>query len=536
MKKLLNFLFASSLIILMGSCGPSYVTVQETPRRELPPPPQPINNEGVSYQTFYDGLSPYGQWIDYPNYGYVWSPNVGPDFKPYATNGHWVYSEDGWVWASDYNWGWATFHYGRWFYENGYGWLWVPGYEWAPAWVSWRRSDDYYGWAPLSPGISIGISISNYNPPTNYWCFVPHQYVTSRAVNNYYVGESNNVTIINRTTVINNNVTYNNVVNNNTTINNTTINNNVNNKFYAAGPNPNEVSKFTGTSIKPVPITNSNKPGQQVNDGQIALYRPKVNNPSNSNVNNGNNQQPIAPSRVQQWNNIKPQQTGNNQGGQQGNSGRTWNNNNNPSGNGAANSNNNNNSPATNGAQPANGNRTWTNNNNPSNSGGTNTSSSVPTNNGNQTSNGDRTPNNNTSNNTGVNTNNSTPANNGGQPASGNRTWNNNNRNPSTGSPNGANTGANPNNANTPANGNGQPNNQRGNYNQPSTNNPATINKPPTNPSPFERNRQVALPAQNIPKAQPVQQTKPQPKQVLTKPPVNNNKPAEKPKDEKHQQ
>src|ERR1700694_2271192 len=91
------------------SCGPTYVTVHDSPppRQEPPQPqePQPAEVE-VSYQTFYDDLSPYGQWIDYPGYGYVWMPNVGYGFKPYATNGHWVYSEAGWVWASDYNWGW----------------------------------------------------------------------------------------------------------------------------------------------------------------------------------------------------------------------------------------------------------------------------------------------------------------------------------------------------------------------------------------------------------------------------------------------
>ena len=118
----------------------------------------------VSYQTFYDNLSPYGQWIDYPNYGYVWQPSVGSDFRPYGTNGHWVYTDMGWTWASDYSWGWATFHYGRWFYDNTYGWLWVPGYDWAPAWVSWRSSNDYYGWAPLMPNISFGISFGSYNP------------------------------------------------------------------------------------------------------------------------------------------------------------------------------------------------------------------------------------------------------------------------------------------------------------------------------------------------------------------------------------
>jgi hypothetical protein len=76
----------------------------------------------VSFQTFYDELDPYGQWIDYPEYGYVWQPDRGrySGFHPYSTGGHWAWSEDyGWLWVSDYDWGWAPFHYGRWVY----GWL-----------------------------------------------------------------------------------------------------------------------------------------------------------------------------------------------------------------------------------------------------------------------------------------------------------------------------------------------------------------------------------------------------------------------------
>src|SRR6516225_9803339 len=205
MKSVLSL--SALLLILVASCGPSHVVVQsEAPApAPLPPPPPPAPE--VSYQTFYDDLSPYGSWIDYPGYGYVWMPNAGPGFKPYASNGHWVYTDAGWTWASDYNWGWATFHYGRWFFDNAYGWMWVPGYEWAPAWVSWRRSPDYYGWAPIGPGVNINVGFSAYNPPSNYWCFVPHQYVNSPRVTNYYVNETKNVTIINNTTVINNNVT-----------------------------------------------------------------------------------------------------------------------------------------------------------------------------------------------------------------------------------------------------------------------------------------------------------------------------------------
>lgn len=91
----------------------------------------------ITYQTFYNDLSPYGTWIDYPGYGNVWNPSGIADFTPYSSNGYWVYSNAGWSWNSGYSWGWAPFHYGRWFYDDNYGWLWVPGYDWSPAWVTW---------------------------------------------------------------------------------------------------------------------------------------------------------------------------------------------------------------------------------------------------------------------------------------------------------------------------------------------------------------------------------------------------------------
>src|SRR3984957_14695181 len=59
-------------------------------------------------------LDPYGTWVDDPNYGTVWVPNadqVGSDFTPYVSAGHWTYDdEDDYVWISDYAWGWAPFH------------------------------------------------------------------------------------------------------------------------------------------------------------------------------------------------------------------------------------------------------------------------------------------------------------------------------------------------------------------------------------------------------------------------------------------
>lgn len=112
----------------------------------------------VSFQVFYDELSPYGQWIDDPNYGYIWIPDAEQDFVPYSSNGYWVLSDYGWTWVSDYDWGWAPFHYGRWDYDNDYGWFWLPDNQWGPAWVTWRRANGYYGWSPMRPGISISLS------------------------------------------------------------------------------------------------------------------------------------------------------------------------------------------------------------------------------------------------------------------------------------------------------------------------------------------------------------------------------------------
>ena len=101
-------------------------------------------------------LDPYGTWTDDPSYGTVWTPNpdeVGADFEPYLSGGHWGYDDD-YVWVSDYNWGWAAFHYGRWAWIPGRGWAWIPGRQYANAWVSWRIGDDatgYVGWAPAPP-------------------------------------------------------------------------------------------------------------------------------------------------------------------------------------------------------------------------------------------------------------------------------------------------------------------------------------------------------------------------------------------------
>jgi hypothetical protein len=125
----------------------------------------------VTFDTFRDGLAPYGEWMDVPNYGRVWRPaRVAAGWRPYYY-GRWEWTDEGWLWVSDEPWGWAAYHYGRWAYEPYYGWVWAPGYQWAPAWVTWRTSPDYIGWAPLAPGFSVFVSA--YPVSFSWWTFVP---------------------------------------------------------------------------------------------------------------------------------------------------------------------------------------------------------------------------------------------------------------------------------------------------------------------------------------------------------------------------
>jgi hypothetical protein len=138
---------------------------------------------------FRGALDPYGRWVDDPNYGTVWTPNpdeIGQDFAPYVSSGHWAYDGD-YVWVSDYAWGWVAFHYGRWVWIREMGWAWVPGRVYAPAWVVWRMGSEeyaYLGWAPMPPawawrdGVAEGMAFAAWEP----FVFCPRGDVFSPAV------------------------------------------------------------------------------------------------------------------------------------------------------------------------------------------------------------------------------------------------------------------------------------------------------------------------------------------------------------------
>jgi hypothetical protein len=182
----------------------------------------------ISYQTFYNELAPYGRWINTPQYGTVWTPNVDPNFQPYATNGYWEVTEYGNTWVSDYDWGWAPFHYGRWSFDDYNGWFWIPGYEWGPAWVSWRSGGGYYGWAPMGPGVNINVSV---NIPSFWWVFVPQQYISSRSWHNYWVPRGRYDNIYGHTTIINNYYRS-------------------NNRSYVYGPRRDEIERVTRRQVQ----------------------------------------------------------------------------------------------------------------------------------------------------------------------------------------------------------------------------------------------------------------------------------------------
>jgi hypothetical protein len=173
---------------------------------------------GPSYSMFYTKLEPLGAWRETSTYGYVWQPREAMEshnWQPY-TNGHWVYTDAGWTWISEEPFGWAAYHYGRWTRLRGIGWVWVPGEEWAPAWVSWRTSNDYVGWAPLPPEARFEHRTGIQNWADNYYdigpeqyCFVPTREIGSQRIERVVVPREQNVTIVNQTTNVTN-ITYNN--------------------------------------------------------------------------------------------------------------------------------------------------------------------------------------------------------------------------------------------------------------------------------------------------------------------------------------
>ena len=238
----------------------------------------------VSYGYFYDSLSPYGSWVNIEGYGPCWQPTVvvaNPGWQPYCDRGRWAYTDSGWCWVSDYSWGWAPFHYGRWFHNTRFGWCWAPDTVWGPAWVSWRYSDAYCGWAPLPPSACFrpGVGFSYYGRSVgfnfgfgigvNNFTFVSINHFNDRAPGRYRV-EHREVTKIYNTTVVHNQIIQGN-----------------NNRIINRGIPVDRVSAATHTDIKPIRIqanTSSPRSAQLDRTGRsLSVYRPELPTPKPGN-------------------------------------------------------------------------------------------------------------------------------------------------------------------------------------------------------------------------------------------------------------
>lgn len=194
---------------------------------------------GVSFGFFYSNLSSHGNWLVSGSYGHVWQPAVyRPGWNPYY-DGHWMYTDVGWAWDSDYAWGAVPYHYGTWVNDPYYGWVWVPGYTWAPSWVVWRTSPGYVGWAPVSPGFSIGVSFHFGDYHNNDYVFLGSNNFLCNRVGAYAVPVYQNNTIINNTTIVNNNITV------------------VNNVVHNNGPDVRAIERASGRPIKAVQVSST---------------------------------------------------------------------------------------------------------------------------------------------------------------------------------------------------------------------------------------------------------------------------------------
>jgi hypothetical protein len=241
----------------------------------------------VSFQSFYDVLSPMGEWIqitkedidedlndgegqaysstmDDDDLLFIWKPSVEGAWKPYM-NGRWEYTDHGWLWVSTDKWGSSTYHYGRWWNSPKYGWVWLPGYTWAPGWVRWKVSDSHIGWAPLSPKanwkIENGITEKNYKYKNsdNDWVFVNDNTFTgdinssnivNSAQNSQLVKSSNNITDIRAE----------------------------DDKIINAGPDVNDIEKRTGKKFQRKKIKFSREKNKTiVGNSDIVIGREKFN-------------------------------------------------------------------------------------------------------------------------------------------------------------------------------------------------------------------------------------------------------------------
>ncbi len=266
--------------------------------------------EEVRY--FYTSLAPYGSWVEVDGYGWCWQPTIAvtyTDWRPYHHGGRWLHTDYGWYWQSDYSWGWAPFHYGRWFNHPRRGWCWTPDRVWGPAWVSWRTSSSYCGWAPLPPaaryrhgfGLSyydrhVGISFE-FGLSARDYTFVGHNHFYSHNPYRHCL-PATQVTKVYNQTVVNNVIVQGN--------NNTVV-------INQGGAPVTQISKATRTEVQKVNVMDLSaaqrsgvQPDRLVREGNtLAVYRPAGPGSSGSNLSRSS-QEPVKPTVTTGTSHVRP--------------------------------------------------------------------------------------------------------------------------------------------------------------------------------------------------------------------------------------
>jgi|WetSurMetagenome_2_1015567.scaffolds.fasta_scaffold00130_9 hypothetical protein len=253
-----------------GSAEPSQ---SPPPSQVTAPPPGDLN---VSY--FYQALYPYGTWFNVDGM-WCWRPGAidgEPGWTPYCNRGHWVFTDWGWTWVSDYIWGWAPFHYGRWFRHPAHGWLWVPDNEWGPAWVTWRTSPEYFGWAPLPPrtrfvrnqGLYYGDRLVSaefeFNLGPVDFCFIDNRHFRDADLRPHVVPPHVVQRIFGASAIIRSNYTT------------------VENRIVDQGPAPSFVERVTQAPVRSITVVAADvRPGMPLPQGGITargliLFKPPI--------------------------------------------------------------------------------------------------------------------------------------------------------------------------------------------------------------------------------------------------------------------
>jgi hypothetical protein len=140
----------------------------------------------------------------------------------------------------------------------------------------------------MGPGMDVNAAISSgYGVPNDRWVFVGERDFVRPDVDHYYIERSRNVTIINNSAVIN--YTY---VDNSRHV------------TYVSGPRGDDVQRVTGAPVKRVVIQEYDRPGQNLSNDQLHIYRPRV----QSNTGSGRN--PVPP-RVRDLDEVRRSPGGN---------------------------------------------------------------------------------------------------------------------------------------------------------------------------------------------------------------------------------